>query len=177
MTGVFGPGSRSVERTFGLQGMPRSRVARPVAIGALAWSILVIARSALGEANPTREPDPGGIGRVAASLRSPEARDALRDMRLGTGDGDRDLEVAAWLACDGATCRLVPWPASREFRRATWRGAVPAGAIAIVHTHPAPLPWPSHADRRAARATGLPVVVVTTQCLVYVDVTGRVRRL
>lgn len=176
MTGVFGDGSRPVERTFGFNTESRSRMPRLPAI-ALACSILVVPRSAPGEANPTRESVPGGIARVAANLRSPEAREALRDMRLGAGDGDRDLEVAAWLACDGAACRLVPWPASREFRRATWRGAVPDGAIAIVHTHPAPLPWPSHADRRTARATGLPVVVVTTQCLVYVDFAGRVRRL
>src|SRR5450631_3842709 len=53
------------------------------------------------------------------------------------GFGHESFEQAAWIVrtADGTTA-LIPWPSLRAFRRATWRGPIPSGALASVHTHP-----------------------------------------
>lgn len=80
----------------------------------------------------------------------------LRDARYGYG-----AEHAAFLVrnSDGSVA-LVFWPDGFA-DSAQWIGALPPGAIAIVHTHPTWLPMPSRIDRCTSRATHLPVYVLT----------------
>lgn len=71
-------------------------------------------------------------------------------------------EEAAFIvrAGDGApACRL--WRARGLHFKAAFSGSVPAGTIAIVHTHPHELPYPSAADHEAANRLGIPVLVLT----------------
>jgi proteasome lid subunit RPN8/RPN11 len=53
------------------------------------------------------------------------------------------------------------WPYGHQFCHATYSGPLPGNAVAIIHTHPNPLPYPSDDDMRLALRTGLPVYVVT----------------
>jgi proteasome lid subunit RPN8/RPN11 len=81
--------------------------------------------------------------------------------RLGTSRVNH-TEAAAFVVRDpGGALSLVPWPDQFENHRQTWRGTVPAGAIAIVHTHPDRAPVPSRGDCELARSTGLAVVALS----------------
>lgn len=59
------------------------------------------------------------------------------------------------------TLALDRWPFAAESARATFRGRVPSGTVAIIHTHPNELEYPSVGDRRLAGRLELPVYVVT----------------
>ena len=78
------------------------------------------------------------------------------------GYGRLAPERAAFLVVmpDGGTS-CVLWPATNGYREARWDGPVPAGTIAIAHTHPRNLDSPSARDVREASRTGLPVFVIT----------------
>jgi hypothetical protein len=82
----------------------------------------------------------------------------LRNARYGSAS----TEEAAFLIRDahGATF-FLRWRASGELNRAEWHGPLPAGTVAIVHTHPNWLPQPSKIDALVARETSIPVYVVT----------------
>lgn len=57
---------------------------------------------------------------------------------------------------------LVAWPDQWKRHRQSYRGPIPPGVIAIVHTHPdARSPVPSHGDGELARRTRLPVVALS----------------
>jgi Prokaryotic homologs of the JAB domain len=72
-------------------------------------------------------------------------------------------ECAAWVVPDEAEgMRWVHWPNGRRFRAAQWTGPVPAGAVAIVHTHPDMVDSkPSEQDVQTARRLGVPVYTVS----------------
>lgn len=74
-----------------------------------------------------------------------------------------ETETAAFVVrdADGALS-LLAWPDRWRPRCQKYRGPIPAGAIAIVHTHPDRLsPAPSHGDCELARRTRLPVVTLS----------------
>lgn len=72
-------------------------------------------------------------------------------------------ERAAWIVPgEPSGLRWVNWPNGRSFLSAQWKGPVPAGAVAIVHTHPAAVdPKPSERDRETAGRLGVPVYTVS----------------
>jgi hypothetical protein len=78
---------------------------------------------------------------------------------------------------DGGALTLGPWAASAGFQRASFRGGIPPGAIAVLHTHPLRAPTPSAGDREEARRIGLPVVVITPAGVVAAMPEGSVRTL
>jgi len=56
---------------------------------------------------------------------------------------------------------FAPWK-NGDFARASYSGAIPSNAIALVHTHPMThSSLPSARDRAEARRLGMPVVVVS----------------
>jgi proteasome lid subunit RPN8/RPN11 len=58
---------------------------------------------------------------------------------------------------------FAPWRGG-ELARARYDGAIPANAIAVVHTHPKSMsPLPSAGDVSEARRLGLPVLVVARE--------------
>lgn len=76
--------------------------------------------------------------------------------------GQATRERSAFLVRDRkGRLELVPWVFGAETMRATYRGAIPAGTVAIVHTHPNAAPYPSRGDAELARRLALPVYVLT----------------
>ncbi|HEU4522275.1 MAG TPA: hypothetical protein VFT12_09745 [Thermoanaerobaculia bacterium] len=77
------------------------------------------------------------------------------------GYGRLAFERAGFLIREkSGTITMAPWNSFR-YRHASYQGSIPAGTIAIVHTHPLSSRRPSAGDRETSRVTGLPVVVVT----------------
>ena len=95
---------------------------------------------------------------LESSLRPPAYR-----LWEEAGFGGEARECAAWvLAVDASHVRWQPWPDGRGYLQAHWKGPVPAGAVAIVHTHPAVVdPRPSSRDIETARRLGVPVYTVS----------------
>jgi len=90
-------------------------------------------------------------------------------------------EAAAFLARDSQRgLYLFRWPASATPRQSTYSGRIPAGTIAIAHTHPelSHLRMPSADDAALARHTGLDIYVIThAEIWVARGATGNVVRL
>ena len=100
---------------------------------------------------------------LAASLElaSPQALFWYDQLLAEGGYGRFDRERAAFLIRESdGTLTLQPWP-DGGFRHASYRGAIPPRAIAILHTHPADSPQPSARDRAEALRLGVAVVVIT----------------
>lgn len=74
---------------------------------------------------------------------------------------ERDATQGAFVIRNGdGLLYFVPWPPSRS-SLLRWRGRVPRGTVAIVHTHPPMRAVPSQIDAATAIATGLPVYILT----------------
>jgi proteasome lid subunit RPN8/RPN11 len=86
---------------------------------------------------------------TAVDLHDPAVHGILAELLRSARYGSASTEEAAFLIRDsrGATFFL--------------RGPLPAGTVAIVHTHPNWLPQPSKLDALVARQTSVPVYVVT----------------
>jgi hypothetical protein len=111
---------------------------------------------------------------LAASLElaSPQALHWYESLLAEGGYGRLDYERAAFLIRErDGSLTLEPWP-GRGFRHATFRGAVPARTIAILHTHPAGQPQPSARDRAEAKRLGIPVVVITPGSVIAAEPTS-----
>jgi hypothetical protein len=78
------------------------------------------------------------------------------------GYGRMPFERGAFLIReDDGTLTLAIWPHA-GFARAEWRGGIPRGTIALVHTHPIGMSArPSARDVAEAKRLALPVLVVT----------------
>ncbi|HEX7420875.1 MAG TPA: Mov34/MPN/PAD-1 family protein [Thermoanaerobaculia bacterium] len=86
----------------------------------------------------------------------------LREMFGDAGFGLRHAEEAAFVVANGASGFVVlRWPSGDQSDTARWIGPMPAGVVAIVHTHPNWQPLPSNIDIRTAKSSRLPVYVVT----------------
>jgi len=103
---------------------------------------------------------------ACGDLCSPDALFWYDHLLAEGGYGRIERERAAFLIreADGRLT-LEPWNGG-DFRRAQFRGAIPAGAIAIVHTHPRLEPHPSMRDRQEAARLALPVIVVTPDAVI-----------
>jgi proteasome lid subunit RPN8/RPN11 len=97
------------------------------------------------------------------------AWELLADARYGSDP----KEHAAFIVADASgELRLARWPWAAETKRATYRGNMPRGAVAIVHTHPNHLPTPSPNDVAVARKLGMPVYVITRTSVMRTDGSG-----
>ncbi|HUJ12988.1 MAG TPA: Mov34/MPN/PAD-1 family protein [Thermoanaerobaculia bacterium] len=87
------------------------------------------------------------------------SRDLLWTNRISTIER---TERAAFIVDEGGgNLQCLVWPATYQHARATFRGLIPRGTIAIIHTHPANAPWPSENDEREARRLGIPIYALT----------------
>jgi hypothetical protein len=105
-----------------------------------------------------------GSMEALASDAAPDARTiALSwDLLRGAQYGRSTTEHSAFLVSDAkGELQLVKWPGQATSLSATYRGIIPAGTVAIVHTHPNALPNPSRGDAALARKLNLPVYVLT----------------
>jgi hypothetical protein len=95
-------------------------------------------------------------------------------LRLG-GGGYRQTERAAFLVIDGdGNYQCLLWPYHNGLARETFRGAIPDGTVAVMHTHPNRHPRPSFHDQREAVRIGLPFLVVSRQHIYAVTLDGDV---
>jgi hypothetical protein len=86
-------------------------------------------------------------------------RDLVWSNRYGSFDR---FERAAFIVDRGnGELECIVWQLSNERERATFRGAIPAGTIAIIHTHPFNMPWPSDQDEKEAHRLGIPIYALT----------------
>ena len=76
--------------------------------------------------------------------------------------GQSNQEHAAFIMRDAdGDYHFMIWHDQQEFCRATYPGGLPRNAVAIIHTHPNSVPYPSDGDAQLALRAGLPVYVVT----------------
>jgi hypothetical protein len=92
--------------------------------------------------------------------------DLLRD--AGYGQSTKERSAFLVTGADGELA-LVKWPYQATSMRASYRGAIPAGTVAIVHTHPNTVPNPSLGDAALARKLNLPVYVLTRSSVTRTD--------
>ena len=105
-------------------------------------------------------------GNPCSALRTDAAMFWYATLLAEGGHGALEREKAAFLIRErNGTLSLAPWSVSGD-RHASFRGAIPVRAIAIVHTHPPGAANPSAQDRREARRLGLDVIVVTPEGVV-----------
>lgn len=99
-------------------------------------------------------------------LTRPQAALWYASLHAESGYGYLPRERAAFLIreTDG-TLTLEPWPPGGR-RHASFRGQVPTGTIAILHTHPRGEEQPSAQDRDEAKRLRMPVVVITAERVV-----------
>ena len=93
-----------------------------------------------------------------------------------SGYGRLGEERAGFLIYEGGGFHLAMWPPTHKFHAEEWRGPIPAGTVAVVHTHPPNLPEPSQQDRDEAQRIGAPIIVLTQRTIEITEY-GRVRRL
>ena len=87
------------------------------------------------------------------------SRDLLWSNRYGSFDR---TERAAFIVDRGkGELECLAWPATYEHERATFSGSLPPGTIAIIHTHPINVPWPSHQDKIEAHRLGIAIYALT----------------
>ncbi len=125
---------------------------------------------------------PGALLTVALLL-APDAsaEEQSRDVFYVTllaaaGFGLAEIETAAWLvrAPDGRET-LVPWPPASQRKSHAWKRPLRAGAVALLHTHPASEnPRPSVRDRDVARRIRIPVYAISRWAIYRADPDGTV---
>ena len=93
------------------------------------------------------------------------------------GFGADRSEHAAWAVAGPAGSGFVAWPWDRRYLSSRWAGPPPAGAIAIVHTHPTVVdPLPSIQDRDTAARLGVAVYTVSRRGIWRAGPDGAVTR-
>ncbi|MBK9375490.1 MAG: hypothetical protein IPN03_17655 [Holophagales bacterium] len=120
---------------------------------------------------------------TAALLLAPDAsaerpsRDVFYVALLAAaGAGLGEIETAAWLVRgpDGRET-LLPWPPASQRKSHAWKRPLPAGAAALLHTHPASEnPRPSVRDRDVARRIRMPVYAISRWAIYRADPDGTV---
>lgn len=84
--------------------------------------------------------------------------------------GQSRIERAAFVERDGeGHLFLEIWVAGTAPSRVSFEGPIPPRAIAIIHTHPNDIPFPSVKDQYVARRLGMPVYVVTRRLIARTD--------
>lgn len=118
----------------------------------LASAVLLFVALALPSSAPLRAEafadDVGGLTLLAE----------LIDQSMG---GLSDTESGAFIVKSASGHHLELWPKSLKKYTTSYRGAIPAGIVAIAHSHPLSRPEPSRNDIEVAQRLGLDMYVVT----------------
>jgi len=112
---------------------------------------------------------------VRSAADDPQVLAVMQDLALRGAHQVDQQEVAAFLVRDAnGAISSVLWPHTANRRSEHYDGAVPAGTVAIAHTHPIFAERPSRGDIEQAREIRLPIYVITRWNLYVVDATGAV---
>jgi len=99
---------------------------------------------------------------TSIDVRDPVVHGVMADLLRNARFGMSNTEEAAFLIRNAAGATFfLHWRSDGELNQATWTGPIPAGTVAILHTHPNYLPIPSNRDIRVAREIAIPVYVIT----------------
>lgn len=108
------------------------------------------------------------------TLQIDEIMPLLADLAARGGYGVRDTEQAAFIVRDDdGDARCILWPSTGAFQKAAVRTELPAGLIAIAHTHPRCCRELSAHDKREARRLAVPIIAVSMGTLNSVDGRGK----
>ena len=114
-----------------------------------------------------------GVPQTEAALTDADVGRLAHELLVAAG-ANANLERAAFIVrTPTGTLDLLRWPGS-DFFSAQWRGAVPEGVVAIIHTHPVKRPAPSEQDRAEAQRVGLPLYVVSRAGLCVAKADGEI---
>jgi hypothetical protein len=92
--------------------------------------------------------------------------------------GFRNFERAAFLISQADhSLQCIHWPSTHELKQARWSGPMPAGVVAVAHTHPLSSPNASPDDVHEARRIGMPIFILTPNLIKVVHADGRVETL
>jgi hypothetical protein len=106
-----------------------------------------------------QQPDAGGVRALASEE---YVVDYFSDIFLRGAIWRDSGETAAFLVRkNNGELQCLLWPATNEYKGQSFRGRIPDGTVAIVHTHPGAAFNPSVGDARQAREIGLPIFVLT----------------
>ncbi|MEA2162397.1 MAG: hypothetical protein QOK37_524 [Thermoanaerobaculia bacterium] len=107
---------------------------------------------------------------------SPQVFAILQQLAIDGAQRFDQREIATFLVRDSnGMISSLPWPQTGRFRSEYYHGTIPAGTVALAHTHP----WqadqhPSQGDIEQARRLHLPMFVVTRWNLYGIDSSGNV---
>jgi hypothetical protein len=105
----------------------------------------------------------------------PDVRAYLADLLRLSGGGYRHTERAAFLVIDeGGGFRCLLWPYHNGFARERFSGRIPAGTVAIAHTHPNSARHPSVHDRTEAMRLLIPFLIVSRDDIYGISSHGEV---
>ena len=83
---------------------------------------------------------------------------------------DDYAESAAFIVRENdGSYRCLMWPQTNQFQKQTFNGGMPAGTVAIVHTHPQNAPLPSQGDIEVAQRLHVPNYVLTRTNITAAD--------
>jgi hypothetical protein len=112
---------------------------------------------------------------VHSAVADPQALAAMQQVAERGARMPDQQEVAAFIVrAEDGTLSCVMWPHTANRRSEHYRGDVPAGTVAIAHTHPIFAEHPSRGDVEQAKRIGLPIYVITRWSLYVVDADGTV---
>ena len=118
---------------------------------------------------PARYDSPVVAYPVNAMMQSREVADGFDNLIRMAGYGKRSDERAGFLVLVNGHIQLQEWPANNRYHAAEWNGSIPAGTVALAHTHPQQYPDASVQDRSEAKRLGIPIFVLTPQSVVMID--------
>jgi proteasome lid subunit RPN8/RPN11 len=103
-------------------------------------------------------------------VRQPQVQTLMRELVRGARSGFEHREGAAFIVrSTTGNFYSIEWPSAGALDSARWTGVIPAGTVAIAHTHPTHLPMPSNIDIVTAREVHVPVYVVTPAKITKTD--------
>ena len=149
---------------------PKDRAALAAQVGPVrsgAGRVLVMMTAMLTGAGVARGEEPS-VDRALFQI--------LSDLQSGSKRGDGQRERAAFILRDEkGDYRCVLWPSEHRWREASYSGVVPAGTIAVAHTHTRELPRPSEHDVDEALRSKLTFYIITFWSIYRIDpTTGRI---
>ena len=152
--------------------MKITRLVLPSILSVLA-SLLTCADDGYAQVSAQRTFDDGpGV------LRQPSVIVCFAHLVSGALYGFGTFEKAAFLVLQtDHSVRCVDWPSTHEFKQAQWSGPMPAGVVAVAHTHPSSSPDASPDDIKLARRIRMPIFVLTPDIVSVIHADGRVETL
>jgi hypothetical protein len=98
--------------------------------------------------------------------------------RTGFGWDEKRTEKGAWVIRDQeGRYQWMEWPDWEERNAIRWKGTIPEGVVAQVHTHPnTSYPEPSKQDADVAKELHIPVYTVSQAGIWRVSVDGKITK-